>query len=150
MSVVNIFEIPLTACGRIWPSLAFQCWSRKWEENSHMEDFEDFHSKAARSRSLCLIANVHGKDIGYLVSYEDEPGTLFVYEGAVLPSFRRQGVFTSLLTYLQDWARNHHILLIFTTCNPKNNAIIQCLLKSGFRKDRLLSPDSQRLIRYLG
>lgn len=149
MLAVDVIEISIEECTRIWPSLAFRCWGQSWQEPSHLEDLQDFCAKAAGHRSVCLVAIANGQDVGYLAACEDELARCFVHEGAVLPASRRQGVFSALLSKLEGWAHDHHIRQIGTTVNPRNSAMIRCLSKAGFRKAGAPSPDTLEMAKAL-
>lgn len=84
-----------------------------------------------------FVAEERGKVIGYVasqtVSYMHGADKLLWIEYIVVkPEHRREGIGTTLLQKLTDYAKRNNINRIYTTISPDNKASIRLHQKNGF------------------
>jgi len=84
-----------------------------------------------------FVAELGRELVGFILS---QP-TFYVHSGnkeiwleyiAVLPSSRRSGIGTMLISRVIEYAKMHEIPLMYTTLNPNNNESTLFLTKHGF------------------
>ncbi|MEZ6132584.1 MAG: diaminobutyrate acetyltransferase [Planctomycetaceae bacterium] len=72
----------------------------------------------------CLVAERDGRLAGFVTAYRppDEPEVLFIWQVAVAPAARRQGVALQMLTELVDRVGRSSLRFIEATVAPSNSA----------------------------
>ncbi|MFD0710370.1 diaminobutyrate acetyltransferase [Paenibacillus sp. GCM10027626] len=82
-------------------------------------------------RDTCVIAECEGDLCGFLSSYRrpDQPDTLFVWQVAVAPSRRGQGIGKKMLQSLLSREAVHEIQYVEATIGPANEPSIRLFLR---------------------
>jgi GNAT superfamily N-acetyltransferase len=96
-------------------------------------DVASFESRyRQRPQVLQLVARLHDRPVGFLAAYEIEPGQLFLWIVAVLPSDRRQGIASQLLEAAESWARENDYELLRAECLNRQRGMLHFLLAKEF------------------
>ena len=90
----------------------------------------------ANPSNYLIVAEVTDEPAGFLLAYRldriDRPtGQLFVYEVAVAPSHRRQGVGTALMKFARGVVEREHLMEAFTLTNRDNAPAIALYSGTG-------------------
>lgn len=72
----------------------------------------------------CLLAEADGQPVGFVSAYcpPNHSDLLFIWQVAVHPDARGQGLAKQLLTHLLDQSHLRHIRFVDTTISPSNQA----------------------------
>ena len=79
-----------------------------------------------------LVAKKEGKIIGWSVGHQINSGDFFMGNSAVLPGFRRLGVYTKMLDLVVKRLKNNGYQMIISLHKLDNNAVLIPKLKYGF------------------
>lgn len=89
-----------------------------------------------------LVAKVDDQVVGGLAAYvlqkfEQERAEIYIYDLAVLPDYRRQGVATDLIRRLQTIGAERGAWVIFVQADPPDTPAIRLYEKLGVREEVL-------------
>lgn len=94
---------------------------------------EYFTDRYADREHLLLVAYIDDKPAGYMVSYEKpEEDCFYIWMAGVLPAFRRNGVLTELIEYVQEWASETGYKLLRIKTRNNRREMLSFLVKRGF------------------
>ncbi|GHG96529.1 GNAT family N-acetyltransferase [Comamonas sp. JC664] len=103
---------------------------------------EDDYLRAilGREETVVLVARVDGQVVGGLVAYElpkleRRCSELYVYDLAIAPPFRRQGIATELFTQLKKVAADRGIPFIFVQADAADAPAVGLYAGLGARED---------------
>ena len=87
-------------------------------------------------QNTCAIAEVYGRPAGFVIAHRlpDSPDVLFVWQIAVLPDFRGQGIAKRLLDDLLEREANSGVRTVEATITPSNRS--SAALFKAFAKER--------------
>ncbi len=108
------------------------------------EEGEDHFSRlVSGQRSICLLAEIEGDIVGYLVGYVSGADSLRPVELAELESmfikagYRGQQVGTNLVSRFIEWARENRAQRISVTAYPANKTALDFYKAVGFEPKSL-------------
>lgn len=96
------------------------------------EQFALRHKAFAGGERFQWFIQYKGDIIGWTLAQQDDPITLLMRNTAVDPAHRRQGLYTALLDFVVQYARDNGYQRITSTHSATNNAILIAKLKAGF------------------
>lgn len=100
------------------------CFSAPWSEQSIRESF-------ACDNNHFFVKEAEGKPVGYIgLSVAADEG--YIYNVAVLPEYRGQGIGRELVLYILNAFRK--LAFVTLEVRPSNNAAIGLYTKLGFEK----------------
>lgn len=106
-------------------------------------DRSDFENRYQDSIKLILVAYLDNQPAGYLVAYQAETNQAFYcWMTGVNPKFRRQGILNKMMTYLNDWAKNHGYKKITIKTRNTRREMLSYLVKQGFNFTEIQPHDS--------
>lgn len=74
-------------------------------QNYPPQTLEEFDAKLSNKDSLLILAVVDGNQAGYMVGIDDfKDGSFYSWMGAVLPEYRKSGIYTKLREFQEKWA----------------------------------------------
>lgn len=79
------------------------------------------------------LLKVDGRNVGYMVFGEYEPGIMKLHKLYMLPDYHGQGLGTMMLRHVADEARNAGYRFLRLTVNKRNEHAIKVYEHSGFR-----------------
>jgi len=82
--------------------------------------------------TLRLGASVNGRLAGWSYSQQSGPDTVHMMISAVLPEFRRQGVYSRLLDSVVERVQQEGFEILTGNHNPANTGVLIAKLKAGF------------------
>lgn len=108
----------------------------------HPPDDDYLTSLLARPDFFCLAALAEGKVVGGLAAYElqkfeQKRSEVYIYDLAVLESYRRQGVATALIEHLKPLARDRGAWVIYVQADLVDDPAVALYTKLGTREDVL-------------
>jgi len=94
----------------------------------------------ARDHIFAVVATIDTVVVGGLTAYEldkfeMERRELYIYDLAVATAYRRQGIATSLISYLRRVAEDHGAWVIYVQADHGDMAAIALYEKLGIRED---------------
>lgn len=95
------------------------------EEKAYPE--RDYLAKLLEDDHLLVItATLEGEVIGGLTayrlpSYEERASTIYIYDLGVKEAFRMKGIGKKLVSFLLDYAQNHHVKAVFVDTEEVDN-----------------------------
>ncbi len=84
---------------------------------------------------LILTAKLEEKIVAALIGYGKLDQSFYLWMGAVLPEFRRQGLMSGLLDCAQWWARNNDYWSTSLKVYPRSLEMRQLIAKLGYRAE---------------
>ena len=78
------------------------------------------------------IATEQGKPAGFLIGYEREDKSFFLWMIGVLPSFRKKGILKEFYTRAADWAKRMGYSKITITTGNNRREMLSFLVKNDF------------------
>lgn len=78
------------------------------------------------------VAKIDGQAVAFKIGYEIAPHEFYSWLGAVLPSYQRMGIASSLMEAQHDWCLAHSYQMIRSKCLNFNLAMLKANLKHGF------------------
>lgn len=113
-----------------------------WDEviavNLQIEEFKDkypkeiFIQRCNDKDFIALKASVDDKVVGYSVSYEASNDDFYIWMAAVLPNYRNQGILTSLISQIFDYAKNNNYKKVTIKTRNDKREMLSFLVKNGF------------------
>lgn len=82
--------------------------------------------------TLHTLAKLNDKTIGWSWGYQDTSNSYYLANSAILPAFRRQGIYTQMLTTTMEKLVSQGFQKIWGRCFATNNEAIIPKLKFGF------------------
>lgn len=93
----------------------------------------EYHKRLANVPALVLVAYDDKAPVGFKVGYEREKdGSFYSWMGAILPSYRGQGVAKLLATRQEAWAASQGYQCIRFKTRNRLKAMLLFSLKNGF------------------
>lgn len=93
----------------------------------------DFEERYQNSTKLIIVAYLDNQPAGYLVAYQkDNDESFYCSMTAVNPAFRKQGILNKMMSYLNDWAKNHAYQKITIKTRNSRREMLSYLVKNGF------------------
>lgn len=92
-----------------------------------------FEDRCKDSVKLVLVAYVDNQPAGYIVSYDkNNDGSFYCWMAGVDPLFRRLGLLSRMMQYLNDWAKNHGYSKLTIKTRNNRREMLSYLVKAGF------------------
>ena len=125
-------------------NLVFQNWGTVIFDRNHpvlhparTRTEEDARSQRKRQFedsvwTLRLGAYVNGRLAGWSYSQQSGPDTVHMMISAVLPEFRRQGIYSRLLDSVVERVQQEGYEILTSNHDPANSAVLIAKLKAGF------------------
>jgi aminoglycoside 3-N-acetyltransferase I len=131
---VEVLQDLNTLFGRIFDDVETYCAKRPTKDY--------LKSLLAKEHVVALVALADGELVGGLIAYELEKfeqarREVYIYDLAVAPTHRRQGVATALIRHLQDIASRREAWVIFVQADYGDDPAIALYSKLGTREDVL-------------
>lgn len=107
--------------------------------NASTPEFELRHTRQSISArlnaksSLILVAKIKGIPVAYKIGYALSETVFYSWLGAVVPSYRQQGIATQLRVYQEQWAVNSGYSCINVKSMNRYPAMLQLLINSGYQ-----------------
>ncbi len=98
---------------------------------------------------LFLVAYRDGKLAGWSFGFQESGGNFYMCNSAVLPEFRRVGLYTALMNWVMDWAIEQGFQTIYSRHHADNNAVLIPKLKRGFLLTKFELSDAFGLVVHL-
>ena len=76
--------------------------------------------------------DAEGRLVGWAFGVQESRGRFYMINSAVLPGYRRQGIYSALLRYTLDWVAERGFQVVTSRHAATNNAVIIPKLKAGF------------------
>ena len=115
--------------GRVSQAIALWKEIPEFTESSHEKECEE---KLAGKTPYVLIATEQGKPAGFLIGYEREDKSFFLWMIGVLPSFRKKGILKEFYTRAADWAKRMGYSKITITTRNNRREMLSFLVKNDF------------------
>jgi len=92
-----------------------------------------FEERLKGKKSLCLLGLVGKREAAYLMAYDRYgDGSFYCWLAGVIPEFRRLGIFTHLMDYLENWARKEGYQKITIKTRNQRRETLSYLTKNGY------------------
>lgn len=103
------------------------CFSRPWSENSFKSALENQYSKFFVAKKSDVL-------VGFSGMYTAAKSEGYIYNIAVNPIFRKQGIGTALTLKLLEHSKKNHLEFLSLEVRESNNSAISIYEKCGFQK----------------
>ena len=120
-------------------------WSDVWKTPEYHAFFQqipeftditkNLNERLWKFDDLILTAKLEEKIVAALIGYEKSDQSLYLWMGAVLPEFRRQGLMSGLLDCAQWWAKNSNYWSTSLKVYPRSLEMRQLIAKLGYRAE---------------
>lgn len=109
------------------------------EINSKIIEFDKkysssyFESRYNGKNRLILIGYFENKPAGYIVAYDKyNDGSFYCWMAGVDPKYRRKGIMSGLMEYLEKWAKENGYQKIKIKTRNNRRAMLTYLIRHGF------------------
>lgn len=122
------------------------CFSSVFEEPENYSEnrpsIEYVQSRLDSDNFIALVALVDGKVAGALTGYElkkfeQERSELYIYDLAVYPNFRRQGIATALINATQQEAKERGTWVVYVQADYEDEPAVRLYSKLGHKEEVL-------------
>jgi ribosomal protein S18 acetylase RimI-like enzyme len=94
---------------------------------------EEVEDRYEDKEKIILVAYLNGQPVGYMISYDKyRDGSFYCWMTGVEPDFRRKGVLTKMMDYLNDWAIKHNYESIKLKTRNNRREMLNYLIKNEF------------------
>lgn len=104
----------------------------EWLDQQEKEKAKELGKFIAEAYQLRLGVFVDGQCVGWSVGHQESAETYYMRNSAILPEFRRQGLYTSLMHKTISILKEKGFQRIYSRHSATNNAVIIPKLKAGF------------------
>lgn len=97
---------------------------------------------------LILVAYTDEQPVGYVIAHERD-GSFYIWLAGVLPTYRRHGVLSQLMTRAEQWARQANYTSLTIKTRNRFKSMLLFLIARDFKivdVDKRHSSDSHRLL----
>lgn len=108
----------------------FEFW--KIETTDRTQKIAEIEAEYGGGRKFAFGAYKNEKLVGIHIARQKEKGMLHMSLSAVLPEYRRQGIYSLFLGHVIQFAKEYGFYGISSRHNASNNAVIIPKLKAGF------------------
>ncbi len=92
-----------------------------------------FEKRYSGKNKLVIVAYMNKKPAGYAVAYDKyKDGSLYCAMAAVVPEFRRKGIYTKMMEYRAKWARKNGYSKLSIRTRNKRREELAYLINNGF------------------
>jgi len=103
----------------------------EFNETSRTEEY--FKDRYEGKETLIIVAYFEDKPAGYLVGYDRfNDKSFYCWMAGVAPQFRRKGVLTAMMDYMNSWAKARGYKKIRTKTRNNRREMLMYLAKYGF------------------
>lgn len=103
-----------------------------WLDHQEKEKAKDLRKFIAEAYQLRLGVFVGGQCVGWSVGHQESAETYYMRNSAVLPEYRRQGLYTALMHKTTEILKEKGFQKIYSRHCATNNAVIIPKLTAGF------------------
>lgn len=97
------------------------------------QPIEYFTDRYEGSEHILLVAFADNAPAGYLIAYEKpKEECMYVWMAGVVPEYRRSGVLTELMEYVEEWSRESGYGLLRIKTRNSRREMLSFLVKRGF------------------
>jgi len=94
---------------------------------------EEVEDRYRDREELILTAYFGDEPVGYLISYDKYvDGSFYCWMAGVEPEFRRRGILTKMMAYLNEWAIKHKYEKITLKTRNSRREMLAYLIKNSF------------------
>lgn len=98
----------------------------------HIQE-KDFENRYTTKKKLIITAYLNSTAAGYLIGYEhEEKDSFYCWMLGVIPKFRRKGILTAMMNYLEQWAKKQGYNKIKIKTRNNRYEMLIYLAKKGF------------------
>lgn len=107
--------------------------SAKIVEFDMLYDSQYYAERIAGKESCVLVAYSEDVPVGFIVAYDkDDDGSFYCWMAGVDPQFRRMGVLSALMRYLNSWAKKRQYTKIRIKTRNNRREMLAYLIKEGY------------------
>ena len=111
-----------------------------YEIHKQIPEFDDpkytleyFSDRIKDKKNLIIIGYIDKKPAGYIVSYDRyNDSSVYVWMVAVIPAFRKQGVLSAMMEYLEKWSKENGFTSIKIKTRNNRHEMQAYLVKNNF------------------
>ncbi len=119
---------------------------KKIPEFARSNPVEKLDERIKGRQHLAIIAYVDDKPVGYSLSYNRlDNGALYCWIAAVLPEFRRQGVYKTLAKYRMQWAKDNEFSMLRIKTRNQYREILSFLVQNNWMFDEIKKSDESSM-----
>lgn len=107
-------------------------YSRYWSEEE-MRKFKDLQTKYKTEIRYYLLCKNGEEVVGWSWGLQVDGEEFYMVNSAVMPEYRKRGIYRKLLSLILDKAKNDGFQIISSKHHATNNAILIPKLKMGFK-----------------
>lgn len=107
--------------------------------HSEMHEFsrlyrrEEVEDRYRDRQELILSAYLNNQPVGYMLSYDKyRDGSFYCWMTGVAPLFRRKGVLTKMMEYMEEWSMKNNYKSIKLKTRNNRREMLSYLIKNGF------------------
>lgn len=94
---------------------------------------DTFYERTEGKAMLCLLGCMDDKPVGYIVAYDrDNDGSFYCWMAGVDPAFRRNGVLSTLMSYLEQWTVQHGYNPLRIKTRNNRREMLSFLIRNDF------------------
>lgn len=93
----------------------------------------DLQLRLNKKTNLLLVARVNGGAVGYKLGYALTSSVFYSWLGAVIPTYRKMGIASSLRQQQEEWAHKSGYEQIEVKSMNRYPAMLQLLIGSGYK-----------------
>jgi len=98
------------------------------------DTLEHFKDRVEGKESLVLAGFVDRKPAGYMISYDRyADGSIYCWMTGAVPEFRKQGVLSAMMNYLEKWAKENNFKSIKIKTRNARREMLGYLVKHDFQ-----------------
>lgn len=98
------------------------------------DTLENFKKRIEGKKSLVLVGFVDEKPAGYIISYDRyDDGSIYCWMAGVLPEYRKLGVLSGMMEYLEKWAKEEGFDSIKIKTRNARREMLSYLVKNDFQ-----------------
>ena len=114
---------------------------------------EEFRIKYARklsaNASFVVMRNIKGDIVAMIAAYINKPPLCYISHVSVLDEYKRNSLFSRMLTFLENVAKHNNCSLIKLEVKQNNAPAIAAYKKNGFVVDGIASDNSVYMKKHL-
>lgn len=99
-------------------------------ENSY--DKQTFQERLEGKKHFILVALEESNPIGYLISYEENPKTIYHWMAGVVPKYRREGALKLMMDKMNSIAKTSEYTKVTIKTRNDKRGMLFYLLKDGY------------------